>query len=165
MKKYIFSAGVVVIVLAYILFARTHATPAKTTVTSAQTQTPDTTTTPPATSAGSETINPAAAGNTSTPTASAGQWKDGTYTGPATDAFYGMVQVSATISGGKLASIQFLQYPSDRRESQDISSRSMPKLISEAIAAQSPIVDVVSGATQTSEAFAKSLNAALAMAK
>jgi hypothetical protein len=37
--------------------------------------------------------------------------KDGTYTGPQVDAFYGLVQVQTVIQSGKIKSVQFLQYP------------------------------------------------------
>lgn len=96
--------------------------------------------------------------------ASSGRYKDGTYTGPATDAYFGTVQVQATISDGDLSNVAFLQYPSDRRTSQQINSQAMPALKSEAISAQSAKVDIVSGATQTSQAFIQSLRGALAQA-
>jgi uncharacterized protein with FMN-binding domain len=41
----------------------------------------------------------------------------------------------------------------------------MPKLVQEAIQSQSAQVNVISGATQTSQAFSQSLAAALTMAK
>ena len=88
-------------------------------------------------------------------------YKDGTYTGPVTDAYYGMVQVQAVIQNGKISSVQFLDYPHDRRTSQEINSQAMPWLQQEAIHAQSSNVDIISGATLTSEAFARSLQAAL----
>lgn len=122
-------------------------------------------------SAGSETTNPNTSGNNTTPaptpapTARAGTYKDGTYTGPATDAFYGLVQVKATIANGKISDVQFLQYPNDRRTSVEINTQAMPYLKQEAIAAQSANVDIVSGATQTSEAFKQSLAGALSQAK
>jgi len=94
-----------------------------------------------------------------------GQYTDGTYTGSSQNAYYGTVQVSAVIQGGKLASVNFLQYPSDRRTSQSISNRAMPILQSEAIQAQSASVSIVSGATDTSMAFQQSLQSALAQAK
>ena len=100
-----------------------------------------------------------------TPTATAGTYKDGTYTGPSVDAYYGYVQVQAIVSGGKLANVQFLSYPSDRRTSQQINSQAMPLLTREAISAQSANVDAVSGASDTSAAFVESLSAALAQAK
>ncbi len=94
-----------------------------------------------------------------------GQYADGTYTGAAADAYYGYVQIRATVQGGKLTAVDFLQYPNDRRTSQQINSRAMPELKSEAIAAQSANVSGVSGATDTSQAFIQSLGDALAQAK
>lgn len=91
--------------------------------------------------------------------------RDGVYTGDVTDAYYGNVQVQATISGGKITDVVFLDYPSDRRTSQIINGQAMPYLKQEAIAVQSASVDIVTGATQTSLAFQKSLASALAKAK
>ena len=96
---------------------------------------------------------------------SSGMYKDGTYTGSAADAFYGTIQVKAVIQNGKLADVQFLQYPNDQPESQQVSQQSMPILKQEAITAQKAQVDTVSGATQTSQAFKESLAAALAQAR
>ncbi len=102
----------------------------------------------------------------SAPTAKAqGLYKDGTYTGPQTDTFYGPVQVQAVVQNGKLARVQFLQYPNDRRTSVRINQTVMPWLQSEAIQAQNANVDVVTGATLTSEAFIQSLQAALGSAR
>jgi uncharacterized protein with FMN-binding domain len=90
--------------------------------------------------------------------------KDGTYTGPVTDAYYGNMQVQADIQGGQLASVKVLQYPSDRRTSRRINSVALPMLAQEAISAQSASVDTVSGATLSSRAYAKSLAGALKQA-
>jgi uncharacterized protein with FMN-binding domain len=98
------------------------------------------------------------------PTA-AGQYRDGQFTGPQEDAFYGLVQVQAVIQNGQIADVKFLQYPSDRRTSQYINSIAMPYLTTEAVQAQSANVDIISGATLTSQAFAQSLQAALDSAK
>lgn len=89
------------------------------------------------------------------------RYKDGTYTGPVTDALYGNVQVKVTISGGRITDVIFLDYPQDRSTSREINAKAMPLLKSEAIAAQSAQVDIVSGATQTSRAFIESLKDAL----
>ncbi len=94
-----------------------------------------------------------------------GAYADGTYTGSVADAYYGMVQVKATIQGGALTDVTFLQYPSDRRTSQYINSQAMPQLRQEAIQAQSADVSGVSGASDTSAAFRESLANALAQAK
>ena len=92
---------------------------------------------------------------------SQGQYKDGVYTGPSVDAFYGMVQVQATVQNGKLTDVSFLDYPHDRRTSQRINQQAMPWLTQEAIQAQSAYINIISGATLTSQAFAQSLYTAL----
>ncbi len=103
---------------------------------------------------------------TAAPTAIAsGLYKNGAYTGPEVDAYWGLVQVKAVVQNGKLASVQFLEYPSDRRTSQRINSVAIPYLQQEAIQAQSANVDIISGATLTSEAFAQSLQTALSSAR
>jgi uncharacterized protein with FMN-binding domain len=94
-----------------------------------------------------------------------GQYADGSYTGSQADAYYGIVQVRATVSGGKLTDVTFLSYPSDRGTSRQINSIAMPYLIQEAIQAQSANVQTVSGASDTSAAFRQSLGSALAQAK
>jgi uncharacterized protein with FMN-binding domain len=103
------------------------------------------------------------AGATGT-TGTTGQYKDGTYTGSVADAYYGNVQVQAIVQNGAIADVQFLQYPSDSGTSAGISQRSMPLLKTEAISVQSAKVDIISGATQTSQAFQQSLSAALEQA-
>lgn len=94
-----------------------------------------------------------------------GLYRDGEYTGNSADAYYGFVQVKAIIQGGKISDVQFLSYPNDRRTSIEINTQAMPYLITEAIRAQSANVDTVSGASETSGAFRKSLASALAQAK
>jgi len=91
--------------------------------------------------------------------------KDGTFKGPEVDAYYGLVQVQAVIQSGKLANVQFLEYPTDRRTSQEINNIAVPYLQQEALQAQSAKVDIISGATLTSEAFMMSLQNALDTAK
>jgi uncharacterized protein with FMN-binding domain len=109
-------------------------------------------------------VPPTAAPTAPAPIARSG-YRDGEYAGPVTDAFYGQVQVKAVIQQGKIADVQFLQYPNDRRTSIRINNIAMPYLISEAIQAQSAQVDIISGATLTSQAFAQSLESALVSAK
>ena len=98
-------------------------------------------------------------------TGSVGAYKDGTFTGPVTDAFYGNVQVQAVIKNGKISNVVFLQYPNDQRESLQINSQAAPWLSQEAVRAQTARVDIISGATQTSEAFIQSLSQALGQAQ
>ncbi|HEY5152716.1 MAG TPA: FMN-binding protein [Candidatus Saccharimonadales bacterium] len=98
-------------------------------------------------------------------TASTAAYKDGKYTGSVADAYYGYIQVLAVISGGKLTDVQFLQHPSDRSTSIEINSQAMPYLKQEALQAQSANVNIISGATDTSQAFIQSLSSALSSAK
>jgi uncharacterized protein with FMN-binding domain len=99
------------------------------------------------------------------PTATAaGAFRDGTYTGASADAHWGTVEVQAVVSNGQLSNVVFLQFPNHRNRSQEINSQAMPILTQEAVQAQQANVDVVSGATDTSEAFVESLSSALSQA-
>ncbi|MHB8625055.1 MAG: FMN-binding protein [Aggregatilineales bacterium] len=101
---------------------------------------------------------------TTLPTATAtkgGLYKNGQYTGIIADAFYGNVQVKVIVSNGKITDVQFLDYPHDRRTSQFINAQATPYLKTETIRAQSDRVNIISGATLTSEAFIQSLQSAL----
>ncbi len=113
----------------------------------------------------SPTPNNTAAPTTTTTSSASSPYKDGTYTGIVADAYYGPYQVAAVISGGKISNINFLQYPNDRGTSIEINSQAMPFLKQEAIAAQNANVDIVSGATQSSNAFRQSLQSALDKAR
>lgn len=92
-------------------------------------------------------------------------YADGTYTGSVADAYYGNLQVQATIQNGKIVNVQFLQYPNNRNHSIQVNNMAMPILKSEAISSQSANVDIVSGATASSQAFMQSLDSILAQAK
>jgi uncharacterized protein with FMN-binding domain len=81
------------------------------------------------------------------------------------DAFYGIVQVQTTVQNGKIANVQALEYPTDRRTSARINSIAIPYLQQESIQAQSANIDLITGATLTSEAFAASLQVALGQAQ
>lgn len=95
---------------------------------------------------------------------SSGQYKDGSYTGSVADAYWGNVEVSATISEGKITDVKFLQYPNDHSTSVYINQQAMPYLKQEAISSQNANVQIISGATYTSQAFIQSLGSALSKA-
>ena len=113
----------------------------------------------------STSVVPATPGTTNTPGTPGSLYKDGSYTGSVADAQWGYIQVKAIISNGKITDVQFLQYPNERDRSIMINSYADPQLTSEAIAAQSANVDIVTGATDTSQAFIQSLSDALSQAK
>jgi uncharacterized protein with FMN-binding domain len=124
------------------------------------------TTAPPTPAAPPTDAPPATALPSAAPAVAAqDRYKDGQYTGPEVNAFYGLVQVQAKIQQGKITDVQFLEYPNDRRTSIRINNIAMPYLTSEVIQAQSAEVDLISGATLTSEAFVQSLQSALEAAK
>ncbi len=102
--------------------------------------------------------------NSPAPTGGTRAYANGTYTGPVTDAYYGNMQIQAIVRGGKLAGVRILQYPNDRGTSVAINRQALPMLQSEVIAAQSARVDIISGATLSSDAFIRSLNGALSKA-
>ena len=92
-------------------------------------------------------------------------YKDGTYTGSTQDAFYGNVQIQVVVSGGKITNVNFLQYPNDNPTSQYINSQAMPLLQQEVVQAQNGNVNMISGASATSQAFLQSIADALSQAK
>jgi uncharacterized protein with FMN-binding domain len=106
---------------------------------------------------------PATPAPTPTPTA-VGRYRNGTYTGQTYNIGYGLVQVQAVVSGGRLANVRLLQMPENELKSRQIASWAGPQLVQEAITAQSAQVDIVSGATQDSEGFIASLGSALKQA-
>lgn len=95
----------------------------------------------------------------------AGQYKNGIYTGAVANAYYGNVEVQATVQGMKVTTVTFLQYPNTHSTSRSINAHAMPILQQEAIQAQSAQVDSVSGASLTSKAFVESLTVALGQAQ
>jgi uncharacterized protein with FMN-binding domain len=132
---------------------------------------------PVTTTAEASTSSTAASGSTTTsssaPTSSASSSasssssgttttaKDGTYTGAAETTRFGTTQVKVTISGGKITEITTVQLNQDDPKSLQISESAAPTLRSEVLSKQTAAVDVVSGATYTSDAYEASLQSAL----
>ncbi|HET9172335.1 MAG TPA: FMN-binding protein [Actinospica sp.] len=103
---------------------------------------------------------PSASASTSAAKAGSGG-KSGTFTGTAESTQYGDVQVQAVISGGKLTNVIVLQVPDRGGYENQIVQIALPELKSEALSAQSANIDVISGATYTSQGYAQSLQSAL----
>jgi uncharacterized protein with FMN-binding domain len=106
------------------------------------------------------TSTPAATGTpapTPKATADARQVVDG----QVVDTRYGPVQVEVTLEGSTITDVQALELPSDRRTSAEISQTVGPWLHDEVLQAQSANIDIISGATYTSMAYAQSLQSAL----
>ena len=99
-----------------------------------------------------------------TATPSATGLKDGSFTGQDFPNFYGDVQVQVIVSGGRITDVKALKYPTDRPQSAYISSVAIPYLHDEVLKAQSAQIDIISGATFTSDSYTQSLQSALARA-
>jgi len=86
---------------------------------------------------------------------------DGTLVGRPVSFRFGTVQVQVTIAGGRIADVTALQLPAIDPRSSQISQYAEPYLRQSALQAQSAAIDIVSGATYTSQAYAQSLQSAL----
>jgi uncharacterized protein with FMN-binding domain len=79
---------------------------------------------------------------------------------------WGPVQVEATFApDGSLTEVVAIQTPDNRSKSVRINARAVPRLTSEALAAQSAAVHTVSGATYTSDGYRDSLQSAIDAAR
>jgi uncharacterized protein with FMN-binding domain len=85
----------------------------------------------------------------------------GTVTGPAVNTRWGPVQVRITTSGGKITDVDVVEYPNNNPRDQEINSYAIPQLVQETLDAQGSDIDMVSGATVTSDGYLQSLQAAL----
>jgi uncharacterized protein with FMN-binding domain len=102
-----------------------------------------------------------AAGSTPRPSSSTASGSGTTVVdGPVVTTRFGPVQVEIRISGRKIVSVTALELPTGGHSGR-ISSQAAPILASEALASQSASIDTVSGATYTSVAYQRSLQAAL----
>lgn len=111
------------------------------------------------TQAPNATSSPPSSPSTTT-TASSGL-NSGTFTGQEAETPYGPVQVQVVISDGTISSADAVVYPDGGGRDQQINSYAIPILNSETVAAQSDQIDMVSGATYTSNGYLTSLQSAL----
>jgi uncharacterized protein with FMN-binding domain len=100
---------------------------------------------------------------TTSPNASGGSGSSDikTYTGSVAQTRWGPVQVKITVQSGKITKVTVLQQPNGNPKDAEINSYALPILINETTQAQSADIDMVSGATVTSEGYLQSLQAAL----
>ena len=83
-----------------------------------------------------------------------------TVQGPSVSMQWGPIQVTVKVKGKKIIDIS-ATYPTERPRSQFINSQAIPMLKQEVLQLQSARIDLIGGATLTSEAYATSLQAAL----
>lgn len=105
----------------------------------------------------SSTTTPTATGTT--PTTHTGAVR--TIDGDPVDNPYGTVQVRVTLHGTKISNVTPLQMPVDRQYSAELSQQAAPLLLQEVLQAQSAQINILSGASYTSQSYAQSLQSAL----
>jgi len=114
------------------------------------------------TSTNSATATTSVAANTGTTSSggdSSGSGK--TYSGSVAQTRWGPVQVSVTVSNGKITDVAVPTYPNGNGRDQEINAYALPVLRQETLDEQSADIDSVSGATVTSDGYKESLQAAL----
>src|SRR4051812_41769472 len=84
-----------------------------------------------------------------------------TYDGSVASTRWGDVQVTITVTGGRITDVSVPVYPDGNRRDQEINAYALPVLRQETLAAQSADINAVSGATVTSDGYLQSLQAAL----
>lgn len=87
--------------------------------------------------------------------------KDQTVTGATAQTRWGPVQVQITVKDGKIVDAVGLQYPNGDRRSQWISDQAIPWLVEETLSEQSANVQIIGGATYTSNGWRQSLASAM----
>jgi len=85
-----------------------------------------------------------------------------TLTGDVASTRWGPVQVAVVLDpAGSITAVQVLQQPSGNHRDLEIGAYSLPRLQAQTVELQSADVDVVSGATYTSQGYITSLQSAL----
>jgi uncharacterized protein with FMN-binding domain len=112
-------------------------------------------------SGGSPVPTPTASAAPSASTPSSSGQGSGTYTGAVAQTRWGPVQVQLTVADRKVTAVEVVEYPTENRHDQEINAVAIPELVQETLAAQSAGIDMVSGATVTSEGYLQSLQSAL----
>jgi uncharacterized protein with FMN-binding domain len=120
--------------------------------TASATATPDST----GTTEGTGTSGTGSSSTTSTTTTAAA-----TVDGDVISTRYGNVQVQITVENGTITKSIVLQVPWNNPKDQQINARAVPQLNAAAVTAQSANIDMVSGATYTSDAYIQSLQSAI----
>jgi uncharacterized protein with FMN-binding domain len=110
---------------------------------------------------GTSSTGTAAAPSSSSTSSSATSSGTTTVTGTAADTRWGPVQVRITVSGGKVTAVTVVEYPNSNGKDKEINAQALPILVKETLSAQSAKIDMVSGATYTSEGYLTSLQSAL----
>ena len=165
MRRIVLAVTGTVAVLVLLLGFKSQSAPSVTKPAAASSGTTDT---GGSTSTGSSgTTSSGSSGSTSSGSTSSGSTSSGsttgtkTVTGDAADTRYGPVQVKISAVNGKITSVDAVDYPQNSPRDQEINSYAIPQLNQEALAAGTANIDVVSGATYTTDGYIQSLQSAL----
>jgi uncharacterized protein with FMN-binding domain len=112
-------------------------------------------------SASSSTASPSTASSSSSSSSGSSTATTSTVTGDAASTKYGPVQVEITVADGTITDVSVIDYPSSNGKDRQINARALPTLVQETLDAQSADIDMVSGATYTSDGYVESLQSAL----
>ena len=107
------------------------------------------------------TTAPATAATSASSAAKATSTYTGTVTGTAADTRWGPVQVKVTLAAGKITAVDVVEQPNSNDRDQEINADAVPQLVQETLQAQNAQIDMVSGATYTSQGYVTSLQSAL----
>ncbi|MEV4262901.1 FMN-binding protein [Kribbella sp. NPDC049584] len=110
---------------------------------------------------GPQATTPIPAGTFTPPSAQPSAAGTSTVTGDVAQTQWGPVQVQLTLQGGKITAVSVPQYPNGNHRDAEINEYALPILINETVQAQSSQIDMVSGATVTSDGYIRSLQSAL----
>ncbi|MFC4950770.1 FMN-binding protein [Pseudonocardia sp. GCM10023141] len=84
-----------------------------------------------------------------------------TVTGAVAQTRWGPVQVAITVTAGKITAVDVPVYPNGNGRDAQINAYALPILTGSTLTAQSANIDMVSGATVTSDGYVQSLQSAL----
>jgi major membrane immunogen (membrane-anchored lipoprotein) len=101
------------------------------------------------------------AGTGSSGSGSSGSGAATTVAGSVASTRWGDVQVTITVTDGKITAVDVPEYPTANGKDRQINASALPILKQETLSAQSADIDMVSGATVTSEGYVESLQSAL----
>ena len=102
---------------------------------------------------------PAADTSSSSSTGTAGTAT--TVTGDREQTSWGPIQVELSVAGGRITDVAVPVHPDGNGRDAEINSYALPQLVRETLPAQDADIDMVSGATVTSDGYVRSLQSAL----
>lgn len=160
MKRAILAILVTVTGLVLLLSFKTHATASTVPTFISGSSTGNGSTTPNPNATATPTPTPSAT-SSSAPKSSSNASTSKTVTGAEAQTRYGPVQVQVTVVNGQVTKAVATEYPNQQPRDQQINSYAIPQLEQETIGSSTANIDMVSGATYTSQGYITSLQSAL----